>query len=413
MLTGLFLGAGASFELGMPLVWDLTAELKGPLTPDKLREINQRSRAHGSGHPDEAINHLIKLLAMPSVHYESILGNLELQYIRGGGHGIAQNYHHLYSWLVQAVYTILYLRHTTEVPFIEGGMKHYEGIAALAEENYPLWVFSLNHDLLVECISAHFGVPVKAGFGPDTVTLPRRDALGRKLGELQAHVLTNAELQKGNLAFFPDGQRGINLLKIHGALDVFAFNDGDDLLRIRPQQETVRGITEALRQTNEELLYVEPGNPSARVNATNEIAYADEGYEMQFLRRSIMAGAYKFTDHHSQVLPKKFLEHFGARLNNVSTLICVGYGFGDIHINNILRTWADRSASRLIRIVAPGAKEVPTFLAHMPMQVDLVDASTTEFLEQFLKCPPGATQRAERAQRALVRQQLRKRRGYA
>jgi hypothetical protein len=39
-LTGLFLGAGASVEVGMPLVPELTAELKGWLTPDKLRELN-------------------------------------------------------------------------------------------------------------------------------------------------------------------------------------------------------------------------------------------------------------------------------------------------------------------------------------------------------------------------------------
>jgi hypothetical protein len=35
--TGLFLGAGASFEAGMPLVWDLTAQIKAWLTPENSR----------------------------------------------------------------------------------------------------------------------------------------------------------------------------------------------------------------------------------------------------------------------------------------------------------------------------------------------------------------------------------------
>jgi hypothetical protein len=39
-LTGLFLGAGASYEAGMPLVWELTAEIRNWLTADKLRELN-------------------------------------------------------------------------------------------------------------------------------------------------------------------------------------------------------------------------------------------------------------------------------------------------------------------------------------------------------------------------------------
>jgi len=40
LLTGLFLGAGASVEVGMPLVEELTEKLKNELTPDKLRELN-------------------------------------------------------------------------------------------------------------------------------------------------------------------------------------------------------------------------------------------------------------------------------------------------------------------------------------------------------------------------------------
>jgi hypothetical protein len=46
--VGLFLGAGASFELGMPLVWGLTAELKAWLTPAKLRELNESWRSRRS-----------------------------------------------------------------------------------------------------------------------------------------------------------------------------------------------------------------------------------------------------------------------------------------------------------------------------------------------------------------------------
>lgn len=38
-LTGLFLDAGASYEAGMPLVWELTAEIKNWLTPPKIQEL--------------------------------------------------------------------------------------------------------------------------------------------------------------------------------------------------------------------------------------------------------------------------------------------------------------------------------------------------------------------------------------
>jgi hypothetical protein len=51
MATGLFLGAGASFECGMPLVWDLTAEIGAWLTSEKLKDLNCHWRAHSLGYP--------------------------------------------------------------------------------------------------------------------------------------------------------------------------------------------------------------------------------------------------------------------------------------------------------------------------------------------------------------------------
>lgn len=51
-LTGLFLGAGASYEAGMPLVWGLTEEIKDWLTADKIRWLNREWRRQGGGHRD-------------------------------------------------------------------------------------------------------------------------------------------------------------------------------------------------------------------------------------------------------------------------------------------------------------------------------------------------------------------------
>ena len=81
-LTGLFLGAGASYEVGLPLVWELTTELKDWLTSDKLCSLNLGWRAQGSGHPDAVIEDVARTLAIPNMHYESILGYLETQYRR-------------------------------------------------------------------------------------------------------------------------------------------------------------------------------------------------------------------------------------------------------------------------------------------------------------------------------------------
>ncbi len=50
-LTGLFLGACVSCEAGLPLVWELTDEIKKRLTPEKLQEFNQGQRSLYSWFP--------------------------------------------------------------------------------------------------------------------------------------------------------------------------------------------------------------------------------------------------------------------------------------------------------------------------------------------------------------------------
>jgi len=376
-LIGLFLGAGASVEVGMPLVWELTEELKGWLTPEKLRELNEGWRSQGTGYPDEVIEDFISVLVIEEMHYESLFGYVETQAIRQPS--LRQKYLGLYALLVEIVHHILRMRHSNNADLIEGNLASLEGMAKLAQGEDPLWVFSLNHDMIVECIGAKFGVPIHSGFSGKRITFPRRDPAGRKTGELQAETLTEDDLKRG-MAFPISGATGINLLRIHGALDVFAYRDGKDFAKLVPDAQTVRDIIDMLRIAEEELIFVDPGR-SHPFKATNEITYADDQGVMQFLRRSPVAGTHKFENRHSQVIPKEFLKQFESSLNFVSTLICIGYGFGDLHINQVLLDWLERSSERRLEIVSPGAT-VPPFLLHLRPQIAIHKEAASDYLDR-------------------------------
>src|SRR5579863_2339701 len=153
----------------MPLVWELTSELKAWLTPDKLRGLNTQWRANGRGFPDAVIETVIRILVLPNVHYEAILGQLEVQYRRFSAD--SDHYHALYSILLEVVYWILQLRHINNAEHIRRNLRYLDGVVRLTEENLPLWVFSLNHDLLVECLAADHDIPLNSGFTPSVVTL--------------------------------------------------------------------------------------------------------------------------------------------------------------------------------------------------------------------------------------------------
>ena len=381
-LTGLLLGAGASYDLGMPLLWELTHELKSWLTPKKLRNLNRHWRRGGPGfgYPDDVIENFASALDREDMHYENILGHLQVQSQRHPD--AVQSYNGLYMFLSDIIYALLQERHLRNVNYIERNIRYLDGIKSLAEENAPFWIFSLNHDLIIECFAADVGIPLKSGFTEETILLPRRSPRGTLVGHLTAEVLPEDVLKRLGLPFFNTGQTGINLLKVHGSLDLFAFRDGRDVLKLIPDGDGIQGVMSSLRIANEELRYVEPGWPGGAITTRNEIIYADESGEMQFLRRSLLAGAYKFDSRHSQVIPNELLGYFRTNLNYLTTLVCIGYGFGDHHINQVIRDWLEFSSERNLTIVDPKATHIPNGLLHLAPQVDLVASDCTDYLDQ-------------------------------
>ena len=370
----------------MPLVWELDNELKAWLTPTKLRDLNRHWRSGGTafGHPDAAIDELAGALERQGMHYESVLGYLETLFRRPRRDKAQLNdaYHGLYLFLVEIIYILLQQRHILNLDLIERNIQYLEGISALARENKPLWIFSLNHDLIIECLMVHANMPSKSGFSEEMVKLPLRDSCGVSTGELEARILRGDVIDGGALPYFRNGEMGVNLFKLHGSLDVFAFRDGKDLIKLVPSENSIRGVVETLRRANEELRYVDSDLSSDSIKATNEIIYADDVGEMQFLRRTLLAGAYKFEDNFSQVLPSKLLDHFSRNLNYLTTLVCIGYGFGDNHVNRVLREWLSFSHERRLTIVSPDANSVPSALLHLAPQIDLVPLDATTYLDQ-------------------------------
>lgn len=378
-LTGLFLGAGASYDVSMPLVWELTSELKKWLTAEKFKLFNVGWRQQGEGHSDEVIEDFLSVLAREDLHYESVLGYLDVQARRRSSK--ASEYHSLYTWLVEIIYYKLYFRHIHGADFIVGHLEWYKGIVHLYEENEPLWVFSLNHDSIIEMVAQKFSIPLFSGLFASDIKLPRRDMEGNVVGYIAVETIDQKTLDHGAMNFPNPAKKGIYLLKLHGALDVFTFNDGHDLMKLLPDGETPEAVVSVLRAANEELVYLAPGMPGGKVKALNEIAYTDSDGEMQFLRRSLLSGARKFHEHATQVLPKSMLKHFKANINFISKLVCVGYGFGDHHVNEVLKEWLEFSSDRSIEIINPGLRELPSFLLHLAPQVRIVNSGATEYFD--------------------------------
>jgi hypothetical protein len=115
----------------------------------------------------------------------------------------------------------------------------------------------------------------------------------------------------------------------------------------------------------------------------------------------------------TQALPPVFLKNFKDYLRQVSHLVCIGYGFGGVHINRSLRQWLEFTGTRRIEIIAPGTKACPAFLGHVADLVILVDAFATDHLERHAFSPLSFRERAEKAILWGARERQRKTKGFA
>lgn len=221
----------------MPLVRELTEELFWYFSRERLGRLNEKWRQRGSGFPPERIEQLRKFMEISGQHYESVLGHLESEdYLeRTQRDGRPQGLKSIFSDLISR---FLIGRHIVLQQRIAEGLAFYDGLLGLARESTPLWVFSLNHDMVVECAATRLNIPASAGFSEERVRILRVPDRAGHVRHIDAEVIRESGLQRGYLDFHRHGEFGINILKLHGSLDTFTFNSGEDVLRILPSDES-------------------------------------------------------------------------------------------------------------------------------------------------------------------------------
>ena len=175
-------------------------------------------------------------------------------------------------------------------------------------------------------------------------------------------VLKREDFAKGLYDFYSPGEKGINLIKLHGSLDLFGKDDELNCLKLVPNPNSIEGITQGLRILNTEMQYRIGG-----VGLTNAITYLDQNNTLQFLQRSLLTGVHKFQPKRiRQVAPPEFLSLFEANLNYADQLLALGYSFGDNHVNQVVRNWLSFAGSRTLIVVDPVPKVPVDFEGTFP-----------------------------------------------
>ncbi len=381
---GLFLGAGASYDFAMPLVWQLTGEIRSWLTPEKLDKFNQGWIKQGGGKRPETIKLVKKLLNDNSLHYEQIMGCIEVEASRvRGDKDLYQDMWGMLAWFYDLIYMLLLERQRKNAHYIKTTLAWYSRFKDYVDRDYPFWVFSLNHDLIIEILACHYEINYKTGFYRNNISFPFRNENGGITGRVPFQDYNTCDFKNVPLDYFYNVKdRGVNLFKLHGALDVFLYDNQKKYLKIDfGRCQTYRDVLNLLQDVNTKLKCKPP------TKITNEIAFADDNNVMQFLRRSILSGMHKFKSRVGQNIPEELLPAFKRSLNFVKELAVVGYGFGDSHVNEIFREWLSSNSKRKMVIVNPGIKRVPDEFQIYLDQCDVKRMSFIHYLAQETSKP--------------------------
>ncbi|WP_449101220.1 hypothetical protein [Pseudomonas veronii] len=390
-MKALFLGAGASYECGMPLVWEFTNGLRANV----LKRLN--SKLFDFQKDPHFRTSFEAILSDPDLHYEQMIGKLEaLQLDRGPSSEIART---TALQLIDCVQILLLEDQVLTTKLLAEKAKDYSGIKGLLAKHPCLHVFSLNHDINFEEICKFHEIQCRDGFFDQAVE--------RYSNIAKFKSLTKEQINNGVLNFFDTAGVGVNLIKLHGSLDMFAVEDKNLYLKcVPPAEAPIGGHVQEIRRIEDHSLEL---SQRLKIRTVGELDVTDKDGEIQFLRRSLLSGAHKFKGDFDQIAPIAFFEEFKNRMEAITELDVIGYGFGDHHVNEVLQQWLE-APNVSINIYDPYCKSIPSALSGSAGRVCIMNFGLTDYFQKFDPSNQLLVATVRRKIFELARENLRQRR---
>jgi hypothetical protein len=364
-MKALFLGAGASYEVGMPLVWEFTNVLRSVV----LKQID--SKLFNFEKQPELKSYLIGLFKNQNLHYEEMVSELENLYLQSRNEPSKRDtIHGLVVRLTEIIQLLLLEDQVKTIKLLAERIKHYYGLCNYISQDEPTFVYSLNHDVVFEEVCSFLRIPLSDGFYDEP----------KKLSNVAPFAsISTSQLESGNLNFFQSSEAGVNLIKLHGSLDIFAIEDLDYFIKARGNGTDIGSHLEAILSAEKENRRVCARD---QYRITNELTVEDEDGVIQFLRRSLLSGGHKFKREMSQIAPIAYLNIFKESILSINELTVVGYSFGDSHINTVLTEWLAEKDKTVI-IFDPYMKDVPECIKAFGNKVAIHNGGFSDFCLQW------------------------------
>jgi len=335
MKKGLLLGAGFSYDLGMPLVAELTPVFLGMFNEPDIRKLSDhmlRQDAFGPNRPinKKAIDTGLQLMLLArknnEQNYERLLAKLQrMEGIENPTQSDRDSYHYLFSLLYSIIHNILCLYQIASYEILYPDNKEWfaEFENLLSEDE--TWIFSLNHDLNVECLALDLGIPITYG-DTGSITFPVSNLEIKEQIEFGTHEPSQVLTQN---TFFC-GTKGINIVKLHGGISELHYKDRALCCNLKLVNSSKELMDDFLR-TRRMGYYDKNG---VRIPSSESAKIITNGAgELDILSSSLLTGESKFSKTSDSKPGEEKLQLFEKVLQNLDELTIIGYSFGDKHIN--------------------------------------------------------------------------------
>lgn len=364
-MLNIFIGAGASVDFGMPLVNSFTETFRTNIL--KRLDTNLFNFYENPAIKAKFQNQIER----NDINYEEIIKNLEIWMLSEAG----ENFQIVAGLVSQTIECVHILLQEIQIKSFHRMMEKFQecnGLLDLVNNHKLVNIFSLNHDVMMEELCNYYHINFKDGF--------RKNIRHNYNLISKFKVATQHEFTEHKLDFFTPNDSGINLFKLHGALDFFAIEDKEKYLKV--DSSSFGGCLASMVKIEQHSL-----NYCRRLKTNrgvNELIVEDDTGEMQFLRRSLLSGGHKFKKRFDQIAPIGLFEEFKFRIEDSQELVIIGYGFGDEHVNDVIYNWLDSGKELKVIICDPFRDNAPSFIEQFNSKIDIRKIGLIDFLKSYL-----------------------------
>lgn len=361
MKKGLLLGAGFSYDLGMPLASELTEVFLGMFPKRRAKrfgELLAKNNPYTEGRPinKQAIFEGIDLLLKyKGSNYEELMSSLqELGKAPGKSQSDRDSYHYLFGIFYEIIHQILTLYQKVSYQEIyKENRRWFSNLRSLLSEK-ETWVFTLNHDLYMECLAIDLNIPITYGDKND-FTFP---ASNMEMDNKIRFTYSNRnDLNYRNFGYFK-GDFGINLVKVHGGLSELLYKDGAMICN----QSLSRSSSDELMDDFIKIENMSYYHEGRKVPSGKDRVVTDPNGKLEIICKSMLTGGSKYSSTTNDKEGEEKLKLLDEILKEIEQLTIIGYGFGDRHINYRLSNAMVLNSNLKIRIVDPIHRPYADFL---------------------------------------------------